>query len=48
MIYLLFMMVVFAAVFGAKLLVFVVWPLALPVLFIWDLVVGFVRGARNS
>ena len=48
MIYMLFMTVVFAAVFGVKLLVFLAWLLSLPVLFIWDLVVGFVRGARNS
>jgi hypothetical protein len=48
MIYMLFMTVVFAAVFGAKLLVFLAWLFALPVLFIWDLVVGFVRGARTG
>jgi hypothetical protein len=48
MIYMLFMTVVFAAVFGAKLLVFLAWLFALPVLFIWDLVVGFVQGARNG
>ncbi len=46
--YMLFMTVVFAAAFGAKLLVFLAWLLALPILFIWDMAVGFVRGARNS
>ena len=48
MIYMLFMTVVFAAVFGVKLLVFLAWLLALPVLFIWDVIVGFVQGARTG
>ena len=48
MIYMLIMTVVFAAVFGVKIFVFLAWLLSLPVLFIWDMLVGFVRGARNS
>lgn len=48
MIYMLIMAAVFAVVFGAKLIVFLLWLLALPILFIWDLVVGFLRGARDA
>ena len=47
-IYMLIMAAVFAVVFGAKLIVFLLWLLALPILFIWDLVVGFLRGARDA
>ena len=46
--YMLFMAAVFAVVFGVKLLVFLLWLLALPILFIWDMAVGFVRGARSG
>lgn len=46
--YMLIMVAVFAVVFGVKLLVFLLWLLALPILFIWDMAVGFVRGARNA
>jgi hypothetical protein len=46
--YMLIMAAVFTVVFGAKLLVFLLWLIALPVLFIWDMVVGFVRGASNT
>ena len=48
MIYMLFMTVVFAVIFGVKLFVFLAWLLSLPVLFIWDLIVGFVQGVRSS
>lgn len=48
MIYMLIMAAVFAVIFGAKLIVFLLWLLALPILFIWDLVVGFLRGARDA
>lgn len=48
MIYMLIMAVVFAAVFGLKIFVFLAWLLLLPVLFIWDLIVGFVQGVRSS
>ena len=48
MIYMLIMAAVFAVVFGAKLIVFLLWLLALPILFIWDLVVGFLKGARDA
>ncbi|ARU01894.1 hypothetical protein [Yoonia vestfoldensis] len=48
MIYMLIMAVVFAAVFGVKIFVFLAWLLSLPVLFIWDLIVGFVQGVRSS
>ncbi len=44
----LFMTVVVAAVFGAKLFVFLAWLLSLPVLLIWDMIVGFVQGARTG
>ena len=47
-IYMLIMAAVFAVIFGVKLLVFLAWLLALPVLFIWDMAVGFVRGARSG
>lgn len=47
-IYMLIMAAVFAVVFSAKLIVFLLWLLALPILFIWDLVVGFLRGARDA
>ena len=43
----LFMTVVVAAVFGAKLFVFLAWLLSLPVLLIWDIIVGFVQGVHN-
>ena len=33
---------------GAKLLAFLAWLLVMPILFIWDMVVRFVRGARNG
>jgi len=46
--YMLIMVAVFAVVFGVKLFVFLLWLLALPILFIWDMIVWFVRGARNS
>ena len=48
MIYMLIMAAVFAVIFGAKLIIFLLWLLALPILFIWDLVVGFLRGARDA
>ena len=48
MIYMLIMAAVFAVVFGAKLIVFLLWLLALPILFIWDLVVGFLKGALDA
>lgn len=48
MIYMLIMAVVFAAVFGVKIFVFLAWLLSLPVLLIWDLIVGFVQGVRSS
>ena len=48
MIYMLFMTVVFAVIFGVKLFVFLAWLLSLPVLFILDLIVGFVQGVRSS
>lgn len=48
MIYMLIMAAVFAVIFGAKLIIFLLWLLALPILFIWDLVVGFLRGAGDA
>ena len=47
-IYMLIMAAVFAVAFSAKLIVFLLWLLALPILFIWDLVVGFLIGARDA
>lgn len=47
-IYMLIMAAVFAVVFGVRLLLFLLWLFALPVLFIWDMTVGFVQGLRNS
>ena len=44
----LIMAAVFAVVFGVRLLLFLLWLFALPVLFIWDMTVGFVQGLRNS
>jgi hypothetical protein len=43
----LFMTVVVAAVFGVKIFVFLAWLLSLPVLLIWDMIVGFVQGVHN-
>ena len=48
MIYMLIMAAVFAVIFGAKLIIFLLWLLALPILFIWDLVVGFLRCAGDA
>ena len=47
-VYMLIMAAVFAVAFGAKMIVFLLWLIALPVLFIWDMVVGFVRGASST
>ena len=47
-IYMLITAAVIVAMFGARLLVFVLWLVALPFLFLWDLLVGFVKGARNA
>ena len=47
-IYMLIMAAVFAVVFGVRLLLFLLWLFALPVLFIWDMTAGFVQGLRNS
>lgn len=47
-IYMLIMAAVFAVVFGVRLLLFLLWLFVLPVLFIWDMTVGFVQGLRNS
>ena len=38
---------VFVVIFGVRLAVFVLWLLALPVIFIWDFAVGFMRGLRD-
>ena len=38
---------VFVMIFGVRLAVFVLWLLALPVIFIWDFAVGFMRGLRD-
>ena len=48
LIYMLIMAAAVLAVFGARLLVFVLWLVALPFLFLWDLLVGFVKGARDG
>ncbi len=34
--------------FGWRLLVFLIWLASLPVLFLWDLFVGFIRGFRSQ
>jgi len=34
-------------VFGLKLIVFVLWMLALPILFLWDFIVGFLNGTQE-
>ena len=47
-IYMLITAAVIVAILGARLLVFVLWLVALPFLFLWDLLVGFVKGARNA
>jgi hypothetical protein len=47
-IYMLIIAALIVAVFGARLLVFVLWLVALPFLFLWDLLVGFVKGARDA
>jgi hypothetical protein len=47
-IYMLITAAVIVAMFGARLLVFVLWLVALPFLFLWDLLVGFVKGARHA
>jgi hypothetical protein len=48
LIYMLIMAAAVLAVFGARLLVFALWLVALPFLFLWDLLVGFVKGARDA
>ncbi|AGI73825.1 hypothetical protein OA238_c38800 [Octadecabacter arcticus 238] len=47
LIYMLIVASVISAIFGARVLVFAVWLIALPFLFLSDLVIGFVRGARD-
>lgn len=48
LIYMLIMAAAVLAVFGARLLVFALWLVALPFLFLWDLLVGFVKGIRDA
>ena len=47
LIYMLIMTVVFSVIFGLKLIVFVLWLLALPILFLWDFIVGFLNGTQE-
>jgi hypothetical protein len=48
LIYMLIMAAAVLAVFGARLLVVALWLVALPFLFLWDLLVGFFKGARDG
>jgi hypothetical protein len=48
LIYMLIMAAAVLAVFGARLLVSALWLVVLPFLFLWDLLVGFVKGARDG
>ena len=47
LIYMSIMAAVFLAVFGVKLLVFMLWALWLPVAFVIDFVTGFLRGLMD-
>ena len=48
LIYMMIMAAAVLAVFGARLLVFALWLVALPFLFLWDLLFGFVKGVRDA
>ena len=34
--------------FMARAAIYLLWLLALPILFVWDLLVGFVQGVRDA
>jgi hypothetical protein len=46
-VYMTFMAAVFVISFGARLFVFMLWLLTLPIVFAWDFIVGFVKGASR-
>ncbi len=46
--YMLIIAAAFLLVLFARLLVAGIWLLALPILFVWDFLVGFVKGARDA
>jgi hypothetical protein len=45
--YMSIMALVFVIISGVRLFVFMLWVLTLPLIFIWDIIVGFMRGARG-
>lgn len=45
--YMTIMALVFVIIFGVRLFVFMLWFLTLPIIFAWDIIAGFVRGARG-
>lgn len=47
-IYMLFIASVVLLAFMARAAIYLLWLLALPILFIWDLLVGFVQGVRDA
>ena len=47
-IYMLFIASVVLLAFMARAAIYLLWLLALPILFVWDLLVGFVEGMRDA
>jgi len=48
LVYMMIMAVVVVMIFGARIFVFVLWLLILPVIFVWDFAIGFIRGVRGA
>lgn len=48
LVYMIIMAAVFVMIFGARLFAFVLWLLTLPIIFVWDFAVGFIRGMRAA
>ena len=44
----LFIAAVVLLAFMARAAIYLLWLLALPILFVWDFLVGFVRGMRDA
>jgi len=45
--YMTIMALVFVIIFGVRLFVFMLWLLTLPIIFVWDFIVGFVKGVSR-
>ena len=48
LVYMMIMAAVLVMIFGVRVFVFVLWLLILPVIFVWDFAIGFIRGVRGA